>query len=169
MECKEAYDPSSPANFGIIQHQQVVSPEDLVLNEGFEREKQMIQGSDEEEFNEDKENNDLLIEQLNAIETKIEDKLAELDHTEKVLMSRPLMLIGHGGQIAKFTALLAPENYHGVVGFAKAKVPTAKIAIQRIYLWPGPMRSGMSAAGRTVETVLYLAGFSNVKSKVHFF
>ena len=31
------------------------------------------------------------------------------------------------------------------------------------------MRSGMSAAGRTVETVLYLAGFSNVKSKVCFF
>ena len=27
----------------------------------------------------------------------------------------------------------------------------------------------MSAAGRTVETVLYLAGFSNVKSKVCFF
>jgi len=103
-----------------------------------------------------------------------------------------------GGQIAKFTALLATGNYHGVVGFAKAKGPTAKIAIQRayekcfqnlhymeryedhtiahaiqakyektkIYLWPGPMRSGMSAAGRTVETVLYLAGFSNVKSKI---
>lgn len=38
----------------------------------------------------------------------------------------------------------------------------------QIYLWPGPLRSGM-AAGRTVETVLYLAGFSNVKSKVFFY
>jgi hypothetical protein len=38
----------------------------------------------------------------------------------------------------------------------------------KIYLWPGPMRSGMCAAGRTVETVMYLAGFSNVKSKVCF-
>nr|XP_018680502.1 PREDICTED: uncharacterized protein LOC108952600 [Musa acuminata subsp. malaccensis] len=28
------------------------------------------------------------------------------------------------------------------------------------------MRSGMSAAVRTVETVLYLSGFSNVKSKI---
>lgn len=37
-----------------------------------------------------------------------------------------------GGQIAKFTALLATGNYHGVVGFAKAKGPTAKIAIQRV-------------------------------------
>jgi small subunit ribosomal protein S5 len=40
------------------------------------------------------------------------------------------------------------------------------IVYLKIYLWPGPMRSGMSAAGRTVETVLYLAGFSNVKTKV---
>ncbi|KAF0895430.1 hypothetical protein E2562_012438 [Oryza meyeriana var. granulata] len=238
MECKEAYDPSNPANFGVIQHQQVGSPEDLVLNAGFDREKQMIQGAsndeEDEEFNEDKEKDDLLIEKLNSIEKKIEDKLAELDHTfgkkGRVLEEeikdlveernsltehkrRPMYRKGFdikvidvnrtckvtkGGQIAKFTALLATGNYHGVVGFAKARGPTAKIAIQRayekcfqdlhymeryedhtiahaiqakyektkIYLWPGPMRSGMSAAGRTVETVLYLAGFSNVKSKI---
>ncbi|XP_062217892.1 uncharacterized protein LOC133918170 [Phragmites australis] len=238
MECKEAYDPNNPANFGTIQHQQVGSPEDLVLNAGFDKEKQMIQGSeleeDDEEFNEAKERDDMLIEKLNAIEKKIEDKLAELDHTfgkkgrvleeeikdlveERNSLSekkrRPMYRKGFdvkvidvnrtckvtkGGQIAKFTALLATGNYHGVVGFAKAKGPTAKIAIQRayekcfqnlhymeryedhtiahaiqakyektkIYLWPGPMRSGMSAAGRTVETVLYLAGFSNVKSKI---
>ncbi|OEL20563.1 hypothetical protein BAE44_0018423 [Dichanthelium oligosanthes] len=238
MECKEAYDPSNPANFGLIQHQQVGSPEDLVLNAGFDKEKQMIQGEElddgDEEFNEEKERDDLLIEKLNAIEKKIEDKLTELDHTfgkkgrvleeeikdlveERNSMAekkrRPMYRKGFdvkvidvnrtckvtkGGQIAKFTALLATGNYHGVVGFAKAKGPTAKIAIQRayekcfqdlhymeryedhtiahaiqakyektkIYLWPGPMRSGMSAAGRTVETVLYLAGFSNVKSKI---
>ncbi|PUZ73626.1 hypothetical protein GQ55_1G002300 [Panicum hallii var. hallii] len=240
MECKEAFDPSNPANFGLIQHQQVGSPEDLVLNAGFDKEKQMIQGEqiddddEEEEFNEAKERDDLLIEKLNAIEKKIEDKLAELDHTfgkkgrvleeeikdlveERNSLSekkrRPMYRKGFdvkvidvnrtckvtkGGQIAKFTALLATGNYHGVVGFAKAKGPTAKIAIQRayekcfqnlhymeryedhtiahaiqakyektkIYLWPGPIRSGMSAAGRTVETVLYLAGFSNVKSKI---
>ncbi|KAL5200102.1 hypothetical protein ABZP36_021305 [Zizania latifolia] len=238
MECKEAYDPANPANFGIIQHQQVVSTEDIVVNEGFEREKQMIQGADdedeEEEFNETKEKDDILIEKLNAIEKKIEDKLAQLDHTfgkkgrvleeeikdlveernsladkkrrpmyrkgfdVKVIDVNRTCKVTKGGQIAKFTALLATGNYHGVVGFAKAKGPTAKIAIQRayekcfqdlhymeryeehtiahaiqakyektkIYLWPGPMRSGMSAAGRTVETVLYLAGFSNVKSKI---
>ncbi|CAN6236803.1 unnamed protein product, partial [Urochloa humidicola] len=236
MEVKEAYDPSNPANFGLIQHQQVDSPEDLVLNAGFDKEKQMIQGEidDEEEFNEGKERDDLLIEKLNAIEKTIENKLADLDHTfgkkgraleeeikdlveERNSLSekkrRPMYRMGFdvkvidvnrtckvtkGGQIAKFTALLATGNYHGVVGFAKAKGPTAKIAIQRayekcfqnlhymeryedhtiahaiqakyektkIYLWPGPTRSGMSAAGRTVETVLYLAGFSNVKSKI---
>lgn len=85
MECREAYDPSNPSNFGVIQHQQVGSPEDLVLNAGFDREKQMIQGAgddnDDEEFNEDKEKDDLLIEKLNSIEKKIEEKLAELDHT----------------------------------------------------------------------------------------
>jgi small subunit ribosomal protein S5 len=85
MECKEAFDPSNPANFGLIQHQQVASPEDLVLNAGFDKEKQMIQGEQiddqDEEFNETKERDDLLIEKLNAIEKKIEDKLSELDHT----------------------------------------------------------------------------------------
>ncbi|WVZ78272.1 hypothetical protein U9M48_026013 [Paspalum notatum var. saurae] len=239
MECKEAYDPSNPSNFGIIQHQQVDSPDDLAPNAGFDKEKQMIQGEEleddsNEEFNEDKEKDDLLIEKLNAIEKKIEDKLAELDHTfgkkGRVLeeqikdlveernslaekKKRPMYRKGFdvkvidvnrtckvtkGGQIARYTALLATGNYHGVVGFAKAKGPTAKIAIQRayekcfqdlhymeryedhtiahaiqakyektkIYLWPGPRRSGMCAAGRTVETVLYLAGFSNVKSKI---
>ncbi|CAM0146297.1 unnamed protein product [Urochloa decumbens] len=240
MECKEAYDPSNPANFGLIQHQQVDSPEDLVINAGFDKEKQMIQGeqldddNDDEEFNETKERDDILIEKLNAIEKKIEDKLAELDHTfgkkgraleeeikdlveERNSLSekkrRPMYRKGFdvkvidvnrtckvtkGGQIAKYTALLATGNYHGVVGFAKAKGPTAQIAIQRayekcfqnlhymeryedhtiahaiqakyektkIYLWPGPMRSGMCAAGTTVETVLYLAGFSNVKTKI---
>lgn len=176
----------------------------------------------------------MLIEKLNAIEKKIEEKLADLDHTfgkkgrvleeeikdlveernsltdkkrrpmyrkgfdVKVIDVNRTCKVTKGGQIAKYTALLATGNYHGVVGFAKAKGPTAKIAIQRayekcfqnlhymerykdhtiahaiqakyektkIYLWPGPMRSGMCAAGRTVETVMYLAGFSNVKSKI---
>ncbi|XP_020094015.1 uncharacterized protein LOC109714031 [Ananas comosus] len=238
MECKEAYDPTNPANFGVIQHQQVGSPDDLVDNAGFEKEKQMIQGArleeDDEDFSEAKERDDALIEKLNAIEKKLEEKLAELDHTfgkkgraleeeikdlveERNSLTdkkrRPLYRKGFdvkvidvnrtckvtkGGQVAKYTALLATGNYHGVVGFAKAKGPTAKIAIQRayekcfqnlhyieryedhtiahaihtkyektkIYLWPGPMGSGISAAGRTVETVLYLAGFSNVKSKI---
>ncbi|ONK63662.1 uncharacterized protein A4U43_C07F17590 [Asparagus officinalis] len=237
METKEAYDPNNPANFGIIQHQQVGSPDELVDNTSFEKEKAMIRGADmedeDEEFNEAKENDDLLLEKLNAIEKKIEQKLEELDHTfgkkgrvleeeirdlveernslteqkrrplyrkgfdVKVLDVNRTTKVTKGGQLVKYTALLATGNYHGVVGFAKAKGPNAKIAIQRayekcfqnlhyvdryeghtiahaihthyektkIYLWPGPMRSGMSA-GRTVETVLYLAGYSNVKSKI---
>ncbi|CAD5183424.1 unnamed protein product [Musa acuminata subsp. malaccensis] len=237
MDCKEAYDPNNPANFGVIQHRQIASPEDIVDSAGFDKEKSMIHGSleeDDEDFSERKEQDDVLIEKLNAIEKKLEEKLAELDHTfgkkSRVLEEeikdlveernsltekkrRPLYRKGFdvkvidvnrpckvtkGGRIAKYTALLATGNYHGVVGFAKARGPTANIAIQRayekcfqnlhyveryeehtiahaiqakyekskIYLWPGPMRSGMSAAGRTVETVLYLAGFRNVKSKI---
>ncbi|KAG0491948.1 hypothetical protein HPP92_005346 [Vanilla planifolia] len=237
MEVKEAYDPNNPANFGIIQHKQIGSPDDLVDNVGFEKERQMIKGDgldEDEDFSESKEKNDTLMEKLNAIEKKLEEKLAQLDHTfgkkgrvleeeikqlveERNSLSekkrRPLYRKGFdvkvidvnrtckvtkGGQIVKFTALLATGNYNGVIGFAKAKGPTAKIAIQRayekcfqnlhyveryeghtiahaiqskyertkIYLWPGPLRSGMSAAPKTVETILYLAGFSNVKSKI---
>jgi len=85
METKEAYDPNNPANFGIIQHQQVGSPDELVDNTGFEKEKAMIRGAemedDDEDFNEAKEKDDLLVEKLNAIEKKIEEKLEQLDHT----------------------------------------------------------------------------------------
>lgn len=85
MECKEAYDPNNPSNFGVIQHQQVGSPEDVVDNTGFEREKQMIKGAsledDDEDLNETKEKDDVLIDKLNDLEKKIEQKLEELDHT----------------------------------------------------------------------------------------
>ncbi|WOK92701.1 hypothetical protein Cni_G01392 [Canna indica] len=238
MDVKEAYDPDNPSNFGVIQNQQSGSPDDVVDSAGFEKEKAMIQGAnleeDDEDFTEAKEKDDVLIEKLNAIEKKLEEKLELLDHTfgkkgrvleeeirelveERNTLTekkrRPLYRKGFdvkvidvnrtckvtkGGQLVKYTALLATGNYHGVIGFAKAKGTTAKVAMQRayekcfqnlhyvdryedhtiahaiqakyektkLYLWPGPMRSGMSAAGRTVETVLYLAGFSNVKSKI---
>lgn len=238
MEIKEAYDPNNPANFGIIKHQQVGSPDDLVDTAGFEKERQAIQGTDldedEKEFSESKEQDDAYTQKINLIEKKLEEKLAQLDHTfgkkGRVLEEeirelveernsltekkrRPLYRKGFdvkvinvnrtckvtkGGQIVKFTALLATGNFHGVIGFAKAKAPTAKVAIQKayekcfqnlhyveryeehtiahaiqakyektkIYLWPGPRRSGMAAAVNTVETVLYLAGFCNVKSKI---
>ncbi|KAJ0825080.1 putative ribosomal protein S5 [Helianthus annuus] len=35
----------------------------------------------------------------------------------------------------------------------------------KVYLWPGPTQGGMKA-GRTVQTILNLSGFKNVKSKV---
>ncbi|XP_038992749.1 30S ribosomal protein S5-like [Hibiscus syriacus] len=35
----------------------------------------------------------------------------------------------------------------------------------KVYLWPAPTASGMRA-GRTVENILLLAGFNNIKSKV---
>ncbi|GAA0144771.1 ribosomal protein [Lithospermum erythrorhizon] len=102
-----------------------------------------------------------------------------------------------GGQVIKYTALLACGNYHGVIGFAKAKGPAVPVALQKahekcfqnlhyverhedhtiahaiqtsfkktkVYLWPASTRTGMKA-GKTVQTILNLAGFKNVKSKV---
>ncbi|KAM7463534.1 hypothetical protein LguiA_031655 [Lonicera macranthoides] len=239
VEWKEAYDPNDPANYGLIQHEQVGPDAELVENAGFEKEKQMIQGAagvdddDEEEFDDMKEKDDILLEKLNAIDRKLEEKLADLDHTfgkkGKLLEEeirdlaeernsltekkrRPLYRKGFdvklidvnrtckvtkGGQVVKYTAMLACGNYHGVVGFAKAKGPAVPIALQKayekcfqnlhyverheehtiahavqteykktkVYLWPARTQTGMKA-GRTVQTILHLAGFKNVKSKV---
>ncbi|XVF56660.1 hypothetical protein PTKIN_Ptkin06aG0138200 [Pterospermum kingtungense] len=234
---KEAYDPNNPANFGVIQHEQVDSSVDNEENSGFEKEKQMIRGDDDdeddEEFDDMKEKDDILLEKLNAIDKKLEEKLAELDHTfgkkgklleeeirdlaeERNALTekkrRPLYRKGFdvklidvnrtckvtkGGQVVKYTALLACGNYHGVVGYAKAKGPAVPIALQKayekcfqnlhyierheehtiahaiqtsykktkVYLWPASTATGMKA-GRTVQTILHLAGFKNIKSKV---
>lgn len=85
VEWKEAYDPNSPANYGVIQHEQVGPSVDLLEHAGFEKEKANIQGvdddDDEEEFDDMKEKDDILLEKLNAIDKNLEEKLAELDHT----------------------------------------------------------------------------------------
>eukprot|EP00262_Sarcandra_glabra_P013379 TRINITY_DN3693_c0_g4_i1.p1 TRINITY_DN3693_c0_g4~~TRINITY_DN3693_c0_g4_i1.p1 ORF type:complete len:514 (+),score=125.08 TRINITY_DN3693_c0_g4_i1:131-1672(+) len=238
VEWKEAYDPNNPANYGVIQHEHVGPSVDLLGQAGFEKEKEIIQGvgldeEDDEDVTDIKEKDDMLLEKLNAIDQKLEQKLAELDRTfgkkGRVLQDeirdlaeernslvekkrRPLYRKGFdvklvdmnqtckvtkGGRVNKYAAMLACGNYHGVVGFAKAKGPTVPIALQKayekcfqnlhyverheehtiahavqtsykktkVYLWPAPTRTGMKAS-KTVETVLYLAGFKNVKSKV---
>ncbi|XP_060184121.1 uncharacterized protein LOC132613856 isoform X1 [Lycium barbarum] len=236
VQWKEAYDPNDPENYGIIQHEQVGPSVDLLEHAGFEKEKGMIQGGDDDddiEFDDMKEKDDILLEKLNAIDRKLEEKLAELDHTfgkkgklleeeirdlaeernsltekkrrpqyrkgfdVKLIDVNRTCKVTKGGQVVKYTALLACGNYHGVVGFAKAKGPAIPIALQKayekcfqnlhyverheehtishavqtnykktkVYLWPAPTQTGMKA-GRTVQTILHLAGFRNVKSKV---
>lgn len=84
VQWKEAYDPNDPENYGIIQHEQVGPNVDLLEHAGFEKEKEMIQGGDDDddiEFDDMKEKDDILLEKLNAIDRKLEEKLAELDHT----------------------------------------------------------------------------------------
>ncbi|XP_068652283.1 uncharacterized protein [Aristolochia californica] len=238
IEWKEAYDPNNPANYGVIQREQGGPSVDLLEHAGFEKEKQIIQGAtaddeeDDDNFGE-RDKDDILQEHLNAIDKKLEEKLADLDITfgkkgkaleeeikelaeeRNALMEkkrRPLYRKGFdvklidinrtckvtkGGQVVKYSAILACGNYHGVIGYAKAKGPAVPIALQKayekcfqnlhyvdrheehtiahaiqtnykktkLYLWPAPTRTGMKAS-RTVETILYLAGFKNVKSKV---
>ena len=82
VEWKEAYDPNNPANYGIIQRGPYVD-----LSAETEKEEQSVEpvaendSDDEEEFDDMKEKDDILIEKLNAIDKKLEEKLAELDHT----------------------------------------------------------------------------------------
>ncbi|XP_011077111.1 golgin subfamily A member 6-like protein 6 [Sesamum indicum] len=236
VEWKDAFDPNDPANYGVIQHEQVGSSVDHVEHADLEKEQETTRGerdADDLEFDDLKEKDNILLEKLNELDKKLEQKLAELDHTfgkkGKLLEEeirdlaeernslteqkrKPLYRKGFdvklidvnrtckvtkGGQVVKYTAMLACGNYHGVVGFAKAKGPAIPVALQKayekcfqnlhyierheehtiahaiqtsykktkVYLWPAPTQTGMKA-GRTVQTVLSLAGFKNVKSKV---
>ncbi|KAI3995762.1 hypothetical protein MKX01_007241 [Papaver californicum] len=237
VQWKETYDPNNPANYGFIQHDKGRGNADVSLEHsgGFDKERQLIKGfgddDEDQDFIDDKD--DILMEKLNAIDSKLEEKLAALDHTfgkkGRVLEEeikelaeernslteekrRPLYRKGFdtrlvdmnrtckvtkGGQIFKYTAMLVCGNYNGVIGFAKGKGPAAPIALQKayercfqnlhyverheehtithavqteykktkIYLWAAPTTTGIKA-GKTVELVLNLAGFKNVKSKV---
>lgn len=91
MQWKEAYDPDNPANYGVIQHEQVGPNVDALQQSGFEKEKQIKQGDDdeaaagdsddEEEFDDMKEKDNILLAKLDAIDKKLEEKLAELEYT----------------------------------------------------------------------------------------
>ncbi|KAK6136339.1 hypothetical protein DH2020_029910 [Rehmannia glutinosa] len=236
VEWKDAFDPNDPANYGVIQHEQVGSSVDHVEHADLENEQQTVKGGDDDdelEFDDLKEKDNILLEKLNELDKKLEQRLAELDHTfgkkAKLLEEeirdlaeernslteqkrKPLYRKGFdvklidvnrtckvtkGGQVVKYTAMLACGNYHGVVGFAKAKGPAIPVALQKayekcfqnlhyverheehtiahaiqtsykktkVYLWPASTQTGMKA-GRTAQTILSLAGFKNVKSKV---
>ncbi|KAL6002128.1 hypothetical protein ACLOJK_037576 [Asimina triloba] len=82
VEWKEAYDPNNPANYGIIQKDDVPDIEDSEKEE----EKPVIPGIgmgevSDEDIAEIKEKDDVLMEKIDAIDKKLEQKLAELDCT----------------------------------------------------------------------------------------
>ncbi|KAL3653984.1 hypothetical protein CASFOL_003665 [Castilleja foliolosa] len=236
VEWKDAFDPNDPANFGVIQHEQVGSSVDHMDHADLEKDQHTVKGGDDDddlEFDDLKEKDNILLEKLNELDKQLEQKLADLDHTfgkkAKLLEEeirdlaeernslteqkrKPLYRKGFdvklidvnrtckvtkGGQVVKYTAMLACGNYHGVVGFAKAKGPTIPVALQKayekcfqnlhyverheehtiahaiqtsykktkVYLWPAATQTGMKA-GKTAQTILSLAGYKNVKSKV---
>lgn len=138
-----------------------------------------------------------LAEERSSLTEKKRRPLYRIGFDEKMIDVNRTVKVTKGGQLKSYTAIVACGNYHGVIGFAKAKASTINVAIQKarekcfqnlhyverheehtiahaiqasykktkVYLWPGPTQSGMSA-GRHVQTILHLAGFRNVKSKV---
>ncbi|XP_010553816.1 PREDICTED: serine/threonine-protein kinase MRCK alpha [Tarenaya hassleriana] len=241
VEWKESFDPNNPFNYGVIERENAVSG---ARGEKTEKEKEQLfvedrdkdddDGKDEdEEFDDMKERDDMLLEKLNAIDKKLEQKLAELEHTfgkkgklleeeirdlaeernaltektrqpfyrkgfdVRTIDVNRVCKVTKGGRKERYTALMVCGNYEGVIGYAKAKADTAQAAMQKayekcfqnlhyierheehtiahaiqtsykktkLYLWPAPTRTGM-AAGRIVKTILNLAGFKNIKSKV---
>lgn len=84
VEWREAYDPNDPANYGVIQNERTGVSDGLFEKAGFERERQTIQGAEDDDdlvFDDMKEKDDVLLEKLSEIDKKLEEKLAELDHT----------------------------------------------------------------------------------------
>lgn len=85
VQWKEAYDPNNPANYGVIQHEQAGPSVDLIEDADAENAAEGIQAEraneDDEEFDDMKEKDDILIAQINEIDKKLEEKLADLDHT----------------------------------------------------------------------------------------
>lgn len=83
VKWKEAYDPNNPANYGVIQNMQQ-SQHDPAEDSDAEKDKHLLRGGsdeDEEEFDDMKEADDILLEKINNIDKILEEKLALLDHT----------------------------------------------------------------------------------------
>lgn len=84
VQWKEAYDPNNPANYGVIQLEQEPQEEaskELDLDAGFEREIGAEEEDEEEDDFGEKDKDDILREKLEAIDKKLEAKLALLDIT----------------------------------------------------------------------------------------
>ncbi|KHN10235.1 30S ribosomal protein S5 [Glycine soja] len=173
---KEAYDPDNPANYGVIQREQPTADAKEEAEFEKEKQKQIEEGDnadadddDEQEFDDMKEKDNVLMAKLEAIDRKLEEKLAELEYTfgrkgkalEEEIKDlaeernelteqkrKPLYRKGFdtrlidmnrtckvtkGGQVVKYTAMVACGNYNGVIGFAKAKGPAVPVALQKAY------------------------------------
>ncbi|KAH9301574.1 hypothetical protein KI387_013157 [Taxus chinensis] len=138
-----------------------------------------------------------LVEHRQSLTEKKKQPLYRKGFEAKLIDVNRTCKVTKGGQVHKFSAMVACGNFNGVVGYGKGKGPAVPVALQRayaksfqnlhyierfkehtiahavqaefkktkIYLWPGAVNTGMRA-NRTVESVLYLAGLKNVKSKV---
>lgn len=85
VEWKEAFDPNDPENYGVLVHEEVgpnvESVEDKAEAEEDEAPKEKGIDDEEEEYDDMKEKDDKLLAELGAIDKKLEEKLAELEHT----------------------------------------------------------------------------------------
>ncbi|KAI3866604.1 hypothetical protein MKX03_023816 [Papaver bracteatum] len=85
VQWKETYDPNNPKNSGFIKHDKGRGNADVSLKHsgGFDKERKLIKGfgdDDEDQyFIDDKDV--ILMEKINAIDIKLEEKLATLDYT----------------------------------------------------------------------------------------
>nr|XP_043608307.1 probable 37S ribosomal protein S5, mitochondrial [Erigeron canadensis] len=169
VKWKEAFDLNNPANYGILRKHPSKHDhaDDFVAETDGYSKKDTLDEDDEEVFDNTKQTEKILLEKVDVIDQKLEEKLAELDHTfgrkgmvleEEIRdlaeerntltekMRKPVYINGFdvkaievnrthratkGGRKVRFTALLVCGNYHGVIGFAKAKGPSIASACQK--------------------------------------
>ncbi|KAH6769508.1 Ribosomal protein S5 family protein, partial [Perilla frutescens var. frutescens] len=82
-EARDAFDPNDPANYGIIEREDVGSAVDRVEDSDKEDDQETKEsgGIDGFEFDDLKQKDNKFLEKINAIDKKLEEKLAELDYT----------------------------------------------------------------------------------------
>lgn len=81
VQWKETYDPNNPANYGVIQREQADPSDEAKEDAGKEKQMVSMDDDEDEEFDDMKEKDDILIAKINEIDKKLEEKLADLDHT----------------------------------------------------------------------------------------
>lgn len=84
VEARDAFDPNDPANYGIIEREDVGASVDRVEERDMEEDqeaKEMEGKIDGFEFDDLKQKDNKFMEKINEIDKKLEEKLAELDYT----------------------------------------------------------------------------------------
>lgn len=83
-EARDAFDPNDPANYGIIEREDVGASADRSEDRDNEEDQEAKEGegkTDGMEFDDLKQKDNKFLEKINEIDKKLEEKLAELDYT----------------------------------------------------------------------------------------
>uniref|UniRef100_A0A7N0TZN3 Small ribosomal subunit protein uS5 C-terminal domain-containing protein n=1 Tax=Kalanchoe fedtschenkoi TaxID=63787 RepID=A0A7N0TZN3_KALFE len=162
-EVRELNDPTNVENLGKLETRPMA---DNQLEDEEEKDKDGDEDySDKEDEDDMYEGDHVLIEKLNAIDQKLEEKLADLAHT---FGKKGKLLEEEIKELAEERNALSEKKSRPVFrkGFDVQLLNVNRtVKVTKVYLWPRPTYRGV-AAGRHVNPILQLTGLKNVHSKV---